>query len=160
MLMTLPSAVTTSPANLSSGELKSSPREGIQANAVVNALEVSHLRKTYGDLVAVDDLSFRVEAGEVFGLIGPNGAGKSTCMMMIIGLLQADEGTISFDGQTYNPRDSKMRSRLGVVPQELAIYPELTASQNLAFFGGLYGLRGRRLKERVDYVLELTGLTL
>lgn len=126
--------------------------------AVLNALEVSHLHKHFGDLVAVDDLSFRVEPGEIFGLIGPNGAGKSTCMLMIIGLLQPDAGTITFDGQPYNPRDSKMRSRLGVVPQELAIYPELTALQNLKFFGGLYGIRGRLLKERVDYVLELTGL--
>ena len=125
----------------------------------MNALEVSHLRKSYGDVIVVDDLNFQVEKGEIFGLIGPNGAGKTTAMMMIVGLLKADAGSIKLDGLTFNPRDAEMRSRFGVVPQELAIYPDLTAIQNLRFFGGLNGLLGRRLKERVDYVLELTGLT-
>jgi ABC-2 type transport system ATP-binding protein len=125
----------------------------------MNGLEVENLRKRYGDVTVVDDLTFHVEAGEIFGLIGPNGAGKSTSMMMIIGLLKSDGGTISFDGQPYNPRNADMRSRLGIVPQELAIYPELTAKQNLRFFGGLYGLTGQRLRDRVDYVLDLTGLT-
>lgn len=121
-------------------------------------LEVLHLRKTYGDLVAVDDLSFHVEPGEILGLIGPNGAGKSTCMLMIIGLLRPDTGSITFDGQTYDPANPEMRSWLGIVPQELAIYPDLTAAQNLRFFGSLYGLSGSKLEERVKYVLELTGL--
>jgi ABC-2 type transport system ATP-binding protein len=124
----------------------------------MNGLEVSHLRKQYGDLTVVDDLSFHVDRGEIFGLIGPNGAGKSTSMMMIIGLLKADGGSIVVDGEHYNPRNPDLRSRFGIVPQELAIYPELTAIQNLYFFGKLYGLRGRRLQERVDSVLELTGL--
>lgn len=125
----------------------------------MNGLEVSHLRKSYGDQTAVDDLSFHVNNGEIFGLIGPNGAGKSTTMLIIVGLLRADAGSVTFDGQHYNPRDAEMRTRLGIVPQELAIYPELTAAQNLRFFGRLQGLHGRRLKERVDYVLNLTGLT-
>lgn len=125
----------------------------------MNGLEVSHLKKRYGDVTVVDDLSFRVEPGEIFGLIGPNGAGKSTTMMMIIGLLQADGGTISFGGERFNPQNVDMRSRLGIVPQELAIYPELTAVQNLKFFGSLNGVRGSRLKQRVDYVLDLIGLT-
>ena len=124
-----------------------------------NRLEVSHLRKRYGELVAVDDLSFHVNSGEIFGLIGPNGAGKSTSMSIIVGLLKADEGTVSFGGQPYDPASLEMRSHLGIVPQELAIYPDLTAAQNLRFFGGLYGIRGQKLTERVDYVLELTGLT-
>src|SRR4051812_32038197 len=115
----------------------------------MNSFEVSHLRKCYGDLVAVADLSFRVNAGEVFGLIGPNGAGKSTCMMVITGLLKPDGGSITFDGHAYDPRNPEIRSHLGFVPQELAIYPELTAFQNLSFFGGLYGLRGPRLKDRI-----------
>lgn len=121
-------------------------------------LEVSHLRKSYGDVIAVDDISFSVNRGEILGLIGPNGAGKSTCMLIIIGLLKADAGTIKLDGRIYDPRNPAMRSLLGIVPQELAIYPELTASQNLRFFGGLYGLRGAQLEKRVEYVLELTGL--
>ncbi len=124
----------------------------------MNGLEVSHLRKRYGDQTVVDDLSFHVDEGEIFGLIGPNGAGKSTSMMMIIGLLKADGGSIAFDGERYNPRNAEMRARFGIVPQELAIYPDLTAIQNLYFFGKMYGLRGGRLQERVDYVLELTGL--
>lgn len=124
-----------------------------------NRLEVSHLQKRYGDLVAVDDLSFHVNSGEIFGLIGPNGAGKSTSMSIIIGLLKADEGTVSFGGQPYDPANLEMRSHIGIVPQELAIYPDLTAAQNLRFFGGLYGIRGQRLNDRVDYILDLTGLT-
>jgi ABC-2 type transport system ATP-binding protein len=128
----------------------SSPRKG---------LDVSHLRKSFGTVLAVDDLSFSVNRGEILGLIGPNGAGKSTCMMIIIGLLKADAGTIKLDGQVYDPRNPAMRSCLGIVPQELAIYPELTASQNLQFFGSLYGLHGPKLEQRVQYVLELTGLT-
>jgi ABC-2 type transport system ATP-binding protein len=123
-----------------------------------NGLDISHLRKCYGDLTAVDDLSFHVDHGEIFGLIGPNGAGKSTTMLIVIGLLKADGGTVTFDGQRYNSRDAEMRSLLGIVPQEVAVYPELTAFQNLRFFGRLQGLRGHWLQERVEYVLDLTGL--
>lgn len=131
-------------------------RERLSPN---QGLVVSQLRKSFGTVRAVNDLSFSVNRGEILGLIGPNGAGKSTCMMIIIGLLKADAGTITLDGKAYNPRDPAMRALLGIVPQELAIYPELTAAQNLRFFGGLYGLRGVQLEKRVEYVLELTGLT-
>ena len=125
----------------------------------MTGLVVSHLRKSYGDTVVVHDLSFRLAEGEVFGLIGPNGAGKSTSMNMIIGLLKADGGTVSFDGQTYDHHNPEMRSWFGIVPQELAIYPQLSAIQNLRFFGGLNGLHGRKLKDRVDFVLNAIGLT-
>lgn len=131
---------------------------GAESNAPFKGLEVAHMRKRFGELTAVDDLSFCVRRGEILGLIGPNGAGKSTCMMIIMGLLKADAGTIKLDGQVYDPRSPAMRSCLGIVPQELAIYPELTAAQNLRFFGGLYGLSGRQLDQRVEYVLDLTGL--
>lgn len=124
----------------------------------MDGLEVSHLCKRYGDLTVVDDLSFHVQQGEIFGLIGPNGAGKSTTILIVIGLVKADAGTVTFDGRHHTPRDAEMRSRLGIVPQEVAVYPELTAVQNLRFFGRLQGLRGRRLNERVDDVLHLTGL--
>lgn len=129
------------------------------STAQFRGLEVAHMRKRFGELTAIDDLSFCVKRGEILGLIGPNGAGKSTCMMIIMGLLKADAGMIKLDGQNYDPRDPAMRSCLGIVPQELAIYPELTAAQNLRFFGGLYGLSGRQLDRRVEYVLDLTGLT-
>jgi len=122
------------------------------------ALEASHLKKRFGGVVAVDDLSFQVNAGEVYGLIGPNGAGKSTTMMMITGLLPPDHGTIRLEGEVFDPSDRRMRAKLGFVPQDIALYPGLSAVQNLRFFGSLYGLRGQRLQERVDQMLDLTGL--
>ncbi|MBI1315201.1 ATP-binding cassette domain-containing protein [bacterium] len=123
-------------------------------------LEVSHLRKTFnGSVVAVDDLSFHVDEGEVFGLVGPNGAGKTTTMTMLAGLTQPDCGSISLQGRLFDPALNEHRLMLGMVPQNLVVYLDLTALENLRFFGSLYGLRGSRLKQRVDAVLELTGLT-
>jgi ABC-2 type transport system ATP-binding protein len=124
----------------------------------MSLLEISHLRKTFGDLVAVEDVSFSVDAGEVFGLLGPNGAGKSTTMMMLAGLLRPDSGTIRLNGEELDPDNREVRMMLGVVPQDLAIYPDLTARENLSFFGRLYGLRGRQLKERISISLDRTGL--
>ena len=124
----------------------------------MNGLEVSHLQKSYGDHKVVDDLSFQVRQGEIFGLIGPNGAGKTTTMLIIVGLLRSDAGSVRFNGQRYSPRDAEMRGRLGFVPQEVAVYPELTAAQNLHFFGRLQGLHGNRLEDRIEFILNLTGL--
>lgn len=124
----------------------------------MNGLEVSHLQKCYGDRKVIDDLSFQVRQGEIFGLIGPNGAGKTTTMLIIIGLLKSDAGSVTFNGQRYSPRDAEMRGRLGFVPQEVAVYPELTAVQNLHFFGRLQGLHGSHLEQRIEFVLDLTGL--
>ena len=121
-------------------------------------LDVRNLRKTYGDLVAVEDVSFAVDEGEVFGLLGPNGAGKSTTMMMACGLLAADGGQVLLGGEELTPRRRDLRRLLGVVPQDLAIYPELTARENLRFFGKLYGLTGKALADRVDDALARTGL--
>src|SRR5271154_3755022 len=115
----------------------------------MSLLEVSHLRKTFGKLVAVEDVSFSVSAGEVFGLLGPNGAGKSTTMNMLAGLLVPDAGTICLDGVELEPQNRDLRKVLGVVPQDLAIYPELTARENLKFFGRLYGVTGKELKTRI-----------
>ena len=122
------------------------------------ALRLTHLRKAFGELVAVADVSLAVAPGEVFGLLGPNGAGKSTTMMIACGVLPADAGTVELDGETLTPGRRKLRAKLGVVPQDLAIYPELTARQNLRFFGKLYGLRGAALDERVADALRRTGL--
>jgi ABC-2 type transport system ATP-binding protein len=124
----------------------------------MNLLEVCNLRKTFGNLVAVEDVSFSVAAGEVFGLLGPNGAGKSTTMNMVVGLLAPDSGSIRLDGRELAPENRDLRQALGVVPQDLAIYPDLTARENLDFFGRLYGIRGRTLKQRIDEALERTGL--
>jgi ABC-2 type transport system ATP-binding protein len=125
----------------------------------MNLLEVCNLRKTFGKLVAVEDVTFSVAAGEIFGLLGPNGAGKSTTMNMIVGLLAPNSGVIRLDGQELSPDNRELRKTLGVVPQDLAIYPDLTARENLHFFGRLYGIKGRPLKQRIDDVLERTGLT-
>lgn len=122
------------------------------------ALEVSHLKKSYGNVIAVDDLSFDVRQGEVFGLVGPNGAGKTTTMLMINGLLPPDSGKILLAGQPFDPRNRQIRLKLGLAPQDLALYPDLTAAQNLRFFARLYGLRGRHLQQRIDDILGLTGL--
>jgi ABC-2 type transport system ATP-binding protein len=125
----------------------------------MNLLEVCNLRKTFGNLVAVEDVSFSVAAGEIFGLLGPNGAGKSTTMNMVVGLLAPDSGTIRLDGQELAHNNRELRTMLGVVPQDLAIYTDLTARENLDFFGRLYGIKGRTLKQRIDEALERTGLT-
>ncbi|NNJ26118.1 ABC transporter ATP-binding protein [Alienimonas chondri] len=123
------------------------------------ALRLTNLRKTFGDLTAVADVSLEVAPGEIFGLLGPNGAGKSTTMMIACGVLPADAGTVELDGEPFSPQRRDLRRKLGVVPQELAIYPELTARQNLRFFGKLYGLRGADLDARIADALDRTGLT-
>lgn len=122
-------------------------------------LEVQHLQKRYGDHQAVADVSFALAAGEVFGLLGPNGAGKSTTMMMIAGLLVPDAGQVLLDDHLFVPSDPTHRRDLGVVPQDLAVYPELNAWENLRFFGRLYGLYGQVLEDRCRRVLEQVGLT-
>ena len=123
------------------------------------ALALSSLRKSFGELVAVADVSLAVRRGETLGLLGPNGAGKSTAMMIACGVLPADAGTVRIEGEPLTPGNRRLRGRLGVVPQDLAVYPELTARQNLRFFGKLYGLRGADLDRRVADALDRTGLT-
>jgi len=125
----------------------------------MSVLEVSELHKSFGDFVAVDGVSFHVEAGEVFGLLGPNGAGKSTTMNMVAGLLRPDQGTISLLGDTFQAHNRKLKSAMGVVPQSLAIYGEMTAVENLKLFGSLYGVKGAVLRDRIEEVLDRIGLT-
>jgi ABC-2 type transport system ATP-binding protein len=119
-------------------------------------LEISHLRKSFGRAVAVDDLSFRVAAGEIFGLVGPNGAGKSTTMMIVAGARQADSGTVTIAESDGGEGPQTMRMLLGVVPQDLAVYADLTARENLEFFGEIYGVSD--LKLRIERVLAQVGL--
>ena len=120
-------------------------------------LSVRGLRKSYGDRVAVDGLSLEVRTGEAFGFLGPNGAGKSTTLSCMTGLLAPDAGEVLLDGGS--PTDPAVRKSLGIAPQSLALYPELSADENLRYFGRLHGLSGKRLSERVDWALQLAGLT-
>jgi ABC-2 type transport system ATP-binding protein len=121
-------------------------------------IEVERLQKKYGNLVAVNEVSLSVQAGKIFGLLGPNGAGKSTTLGCISGLLKPTSGRVHVLGQDMllNGRDA--RRQLGVVPQELALYEDLSARENLRFWGGAYGLGGTALRQRVEEVLSRIGL--
>src|ERR1700722_8640064 len=121
-------------------------------------LSVTHLQKRFGDRTAVADVSFEIRAGQTVGLLGPNGAGKTTTLAMISGLTQADQGSVSFRGALVHQNAKQLKLHVGLVPQDLALYEELTAWANLELFGGLYGLRGRRLTERATSALALVGL--
>ena len=125
----------------------------------MSAIEVENLRKRYADLVAVDDISFSVEPGAIFGLLGPNGAGKSTTIGCLSGLLTPSEGRVRVLGHDVVREPRLARTQLGVVPQELALYEELSATDNVAFWGAAYGLTGAKLRERVGDVLERAGLS-
>jgi ABC-2 type transport system ATP-binding protein len=124
-----------------------------------NILEVRGLTKSFGKLTAVSDVSFQVRQGEAFGLLGPNGAGKSTIISMLFGLLQPEQGEILIVGQPLWEDPIAAKRLLGYVPQEIALYPELSAQENLVFWGRLYGLVGAQLKERVAHVLDVVGLS-
>ena len=134
----------------------SAPRETVRGATA--ALEVKGLRKSFGELVAVDGISFAVREGEIFGFLGPNGAGKTTTISMICGLLTPTEGEILVEGRPLREDPRAVKQRLGVVPQEVALYEDLTARENLEYWGGAQGLRGAAFKKRVDEVLDLAGL--
>ena len=121
-------------------------------------LECTDLHKSYGDLVAVDGVGFSIAAGETYGLLGPNGAGKTTTISMIAGLLDKDGGTVVVAGNEVTTRSTEAKAAIGLVPQDLAIYPDLTARENLRFFGKLYAIKDG-LDRRVDEVLAIIELT-
>jgi ABC-2 type transport system ATP-binding protein len=123
-----------------------------------NLLSITHLQKRFGDRVAVDDVSFEVRAGETLGLLGPNGAGKTTTLSIMSGLARPDKGSVSFQGQAVHQDANDLKRRVGLVPQELALYDELSAWANLELFGGLYGLAGGQLARRAEDALTLVGL--
>ncbi|MGH9209588.1 MAG: ABC transporter ATP-binding protein [Acidimicrobiales bacterium] len=122
-------------------------------------LEAVGLRKSFGDLVAVDGVDVRISPGETYGLLGPNGAGKTTTISMIAGLLPPDAGQVTVDGRPVTIGNVAAKAAIGLVPQELALYPDLTARENLSFFATLYGLSKRELAGRVAEVLKVIGLT-
>ena len=125
----------------------------------MNAIEINNLQKSFGDLKAVDGVSFAVQEGEIFSLLGPNGAGKTTTLSMLSTLLRPDDGDALVLGHSIRSEPMKVKESLGVVPQEIALYEDLSARENLVFWGKMYGLRGTALKNRVDEVLETIGLT-
>jgi ABC-2 type transport system ATP-binding protein len=120
-------------------------------------LQVEAARKNYGTVAALNGVSFDVRPSELVGLLGPNGAGKTTAIRAIAGRLHLDSGSVRLFGRSLAPRES--RPEIGVVPQELAIYPRLTARENLEVFGQLYGMRGSALTRRVDWALEWSDLS-
>lgn len=122
-------------------------------------LEVKNLSKTFHDKKAVDSVSFGVREGEAYGLLGPNGAGKSTTISMIFGLLRPTAGEVVIKGMPLIKSPEKAKSLLGYVPQEIALYPELTATENLTYWGRMYGLGGIKLSQRVREVLDIVGLS-
>ena len=124
----------------------------------MNAIEVRNLKKSFGDFQAVQDASFNAHTGEVLSLLGPNGAGKSTTISMLSGLLMPTDGDASIMGHSVTKEPEAAKASLGVVPQDIALYLDLSARENLVFWGKMYGLRGAVLKSRVDEVLEVIGL--
>jgi len=117
------------------------------------------LTKKFGDKTAVDGISFQVEKGEIYGLLGPNGAGKTTTLSMLSGLLAPDSGRITFEGVDLARDPILCKRRLGVVPQEVALYEELSALENVRFWGSLYGLSGKELRAAAERALGRVGLT-
>jgi ABC-2 type transport system ATP-binding protein len=121
-------------------------------------LRCTGLRKSFGDLVAVDDVGFEIARGETYGLLGPNGAGKTTLISMVAGVLDADGGEVLVDGIRMDPSAREVKARVGYVPQDVAVYPDLTGSENLRFFASLYRLERRLARDRVAEVLDIVGL--
>lgn len=121
-------------------------------------VEIKNLVKRYKDNLAVDNVNLIIKEGEIFGLLGPNGAGKTTTINTLIGLTSMDSGEIRIFGKNMEKSESEIKKNIGVVPQEIAIFEDLTAYENVTFFGKLYGLKDGLLKQRVEEALNFTGL--
>src|SRR3954465_8181091 len=121
-------------------------------------LEVANVRKSYGQLQALDGVSLSVEEGEMFGLLGPNGAGKTTLLSILAGLAEPSAGSARLFGKPLTPSDFELKRSIGIATQDVSLYGELTARENLEFFGRLYGMAGPELTKRVNEVLEFTAL--
>ena len=122
------------------------------------AIKVQNLDKNFGDVHAVRGVSFEIQQGEIFSLLGPNGAGKTTTIGMISGLLKPDAGDVWLMGHSIQQEPEAAKAKLGVVPQEIALYEDISARANLSFWGKMYGLKGSHLSSRVEEVLQLIGL--
>ena len=126
---------------------------------MANIVEVKDMVKKYGDHVAVNGISFAIRRGEIIGFLGPNGAGKTTTISMLACLLAPTSGSATICGLDLQKEAGEIKRHIGLVPQDLALYPTLSARDNLLFFGRVYGLRGKALNARVDWALELVGLS-
>lgn len=121
-------------------------------------IEIKNLTKRFNDKLVLDSVSMEVNKGEIFGLLGPNGAGKSTLINTMVGLLKMDKGEIVVGGSSVAKESLKVREKIGLVPQEIALFENLNARENLEYWGGLYGLRGALLKKRMDEAIEIAAL--
>jgi ABC-2 type transport system ATP-binding protein len=121
-------------------------------------IEINHLYKSYGQQVVLDDINLSIQKGVITGLLGPNGAGKTTLVSILIGIIGRDKGEIFIDGLDLDNHLSQIQTICSIVPQNLAIYPMLSAYENLEYFGGLQGLKGQKLKSRIDYCTEVASL--
>ncbi len=128
------------------------------AAELTGAIDVCQLTRRFGDFTAVDDLSFSVRSGEIFGFLGSNGAGKSTTIRILCGLLRPTSGSVTVGGIDVGRAPERVKQRIGYMSQRFSLYEQLTVVQNIAFFGGIYGLRGKRLAARQALVLEMAGL--
>ncbi len=149
---------TTSPDPVV-GPVASPGPASVAADHGPRVLSCSGLRKRFGERLAVDGVGFEIARGETYGLLGPNGAGKTTTISMICGILRRDEGEVLIGGRPFDPGSTALKGEIGYVPQDLAIYPDLSARENLDFFGRLYGLNGSGLRTRIAEVLEVVDLT-
>lgn len=123
------------------------------------AIEVDGLTKKFGSFVAVNNISFTVPRGEIFGFLGPNGAGKTTTIRMLLGLLTPTSGSAKVVGLDVVKQSEALRKRIGYMSQKFSLYNDLRVEENLNFYGGVYGVRGQKLKERKKYILQMAGLT-
>jgi ABC-2 type transport system ATP-binding protein len=121
-------------------------------------ISIKNLSKSFGEIEALKNISFNIEEGEIFGLLGPNGAGKTTTLNIIATIAEPATGEVLVEGLDVRKHKDKIRSLIGVVPQEVSIYPQLTAEENLFLFGRLFGLRGKKLKQKVRWGLNLAAL--
>ncbi len=123
-------------------------------------IHINHISKKYKgtDFYSVEDLDLKIEEGEIFGLLGPNGAGKTTLISMLCGLLKPTSGSVTINELNFRDHKKKLQYLIGVVPQEYALYPTLTAYENLLYFGAMYGLKGKELKRNIKQSLESLGL--
>jgi ABC-2 type transport system ATP-binding protein len=124
-----------------------------------DAIRVHGLTRAFGDFIAVDAVDFAVREGEIFGFLGPNGAGKTTTIRMLTGLLRPTAGTATVAGLDVVEHNARLRSSIGYMSQKFSLYGDLTVRENIELFGGLYGVTGRRLAERIRWVLDMSGLT-